>query len=234
MIGDLSGEVAVVVGGTSGIGRVLAHGLAEAGADVVPTSRRMAHVESTAREIEERGRRTLRIDSDVCDRDSLEKLLNKTVDAFGKVDILVNCAGRIQVAPTLEFSDDEDFVSAATPALLAQYAAAWLRARNDPIEAMLMMRPYRRSIMCRPKTWQARKVPSRLISRMAFQSCPRAVPSSNFLFRSVTNTPGMIAFTQTPYCRHSSARNSHCVHLWGASESLKSSRVRLCIWRQVL
>jgi len=107
MIGDLSGEVAVVVGGTSGIGRVLAHGLAEAGADVVPTSRRMAHVESTAREIEGRGRRTLRIDSDVCDRDSLEKLLNKTVDAFGKVDILVNCAGRIQVAPTLEFSDDD-------------------------------------------------------------------------------------------------------------------------------
>ena len=107
MIGDLSGEVAVVIGGTSGIGRVLAHGLAEAGADVVPTSRRMAHVESTAREIEGRGRRTLRIDSDVCDRDSLEKLLNKTVDAFGKVDILVNCAGRIQVAPTLEFSDDD-------------------------------------------------------------------------------------------------------------------------------
>src|SRR6266566_2176583 len=107
MIGDLSGEVAVVIGGTSGIGRVLAHGLAEAGADVVPTSRRMAHVESTAREIEERGRRTLRVDSDVCDRDSLEKLLKKTVEAFGKVDILVNCAGRIQVAPTLEFSDDD-------------------------------------------------------------------------------------------------------------------------------
>lgn len=107
MIGDLSGEVAVVLGGTSGIGRAIAHGLAEAGADVVPSSRRMARVESTACEIEERGRRTLRMDSDACKRDSLEKLLKATVESFGKVDILVNSFGRIQVAPTLEFSDDD-------------------------------------------------------------------------------------------------------------------------------
>src|SRR5947209_9111653 len=107
MIGNLSGEVAVVIGGTSGIGRGIAHGLAEAGADVLPTSSRMAQVNSAAREIEERGRRTLRIDSYVCNRASLERLLKAIVEAFGKVDILVNCAGRIQVAPTMEFSDDD-------------------------------------------------------------------------------------------------------------------------------
>src|SRR5436305_7221302 len=99
---DLTGKVAVVIGGTSGIGRAIAHGLAEAGADVVPTSRRTDQVEAAAKEIEERGRRTLRITSDVGDRESLERLRNKSIEAFGKVDILVNCAGRTKRAPTID------------------------------------------------------------------------------------------------------------------------------------
>ena len=70
---DLSGRVAVVVGGTSGIGRALALGLADAGADVVATGRREAHVEDVAAEIESRGRRTLRVPSDVGDIASLER-----------------------------------------------------------------------------------------------------------------------------------------------------------------
>ena len=57
---DLSGKVAVVVGGTSGIGRTMALGLAEAGADVVVTGRRETHVDAVAHELESRGRRTLR------------------------------------------------------------------------------------------------------------------------------------------------------------------------------
>src|SRR3954467_15296467 len=65
---DLTGRVAVVVGGTSGIGRPIAHGLADAGADVVPTSRRPEQVDAAAAEIEERGRRSLRVASDVADR----------------------------------------------------------------------------------------------------------------------------------------------------------------------
>src|SRR5207248_8958609 len=68
---DLTGKIAVVIGGTSGIGRAIAHGLAEAGADVVPTSRRAEQVDSAAKEIEEPGRRSLRISSDVSDRSSL-------------------------------------------------------------------------------------------------------------------------------------------------------------------
>ena len=101
---ELCGKVAVVVGGTSGIGRAIARGLAEAGADVVPTSRRAEQVESAAVEIEERGRRTLRLVSDVSDRASLKGLLDETVGAFGKVDILVNSAGRTMRAPTLDFN----------------------------------------------------------------------------------------------------------------------------------
>ena len=104
---DLTGKVAVVIGGTSGIGRALAHGLAEAGADVVPTSRRAEHVDSAAKEIEERGRRTLRLTSDVADRGSLEQLRDKSISALGKVDILVNCAGRTKRAPTIGFPESE-------------------------------------------------------------------------------------------------------------------------------
>jgi len=104
---DLTGKVAVVIGGTSGIGRAIAHGLAEAGADVVATSRRADQVEAAAKEIEDRGRRSLRLTSDVSDRASLEQLLRQTVSALGKVDILVNSAGRTKRTPTLDVPESE-------------------------------------------------------------------------------------------------------------------------------
>src|ERR1041385_8804377 len=103
---DLTGKTAVVIGGTSGIGRAIAHGLADAGADVVPTSRRADQVEAAAKEIEERGRRTLPLTSDVGDRSPLEQLRDKSIEEFGKVDILVNCAGRTKRAPTLGRSEE--------------------------------------------------------------------------------------------------------------------------------
>lgn len=102
---ELNGKVAVVIGGSSGIGRTIARGLAEAGADVVSSARRLEQVEAVAAEIEARGRRSLRVTSDVTDRSSLEKLLRATVEAFGKVDILVNSAGYNQRAPTLDFPE---------------------------------------------------------------------------------------------------------------------------------
>ena len=104
---ELNNKVAVIVGGTSGIGRAIALGMAEAGADVVATSRRMDHVDAAASEIEERGRRTLRVASDVCDRQSLQSLLEQMVGAFAKVDILVNCAGRTKRAPTVDFPEED-------------------------------------------------------------------------------------------------------------------------------
>ena len=104
---SLEGKVAVVTGGTSGIGRAMALGLADAGADVVATGRREQQVNEAATEIEARGRKSLRIPSDVSDRASLEKLLAATLEAFGKVDILVNCAGIIKRTPTLDLSEEE-------------------------------------------------------------------------------------------------------------------------------
>src|SRR5215207_8952466 len=103
---ELNGKVAVVIGGTSGIGRAIAHGLAEAGAETVCTSRRAEQVETTAREIEERGRKTLCLTSDVSDRDSLQNILDECVRTFGKVDILVNSAGRTKRAPTIDFDEN--------------------------------------------------------------------------------------------------------------------------------
>lgn len=104
---DLTGKTAVVVGGTSGIGLAMAIGLAEAGADVVASSRRIEQVEEAAAKIEAAGVKTLKLTSDVADRASLEKLCAGVIEAFGKVDILINCAGKIKRAPTLDFPEDE-------------------------------------------------------------------------------------------------------------------------------
>ena len=104
---DLTGKVAVVVGGTSGIGLAIAKGLAEAGADVVATSRRQEQVNEAADAIEALGRKTLRLTSDASKRETLQTLADETVKAFGKVDILVNSAGRIKRAPTVDFPEDE-------------------------------------------------------------------------------------------------------------------------------
>ena len=104
---QLNGKTAVVVGGTSGIGRAISIGLAEAGADVVASARRQEQVDETAGAIEATGRKSLRLTCDTQDRASLQRLLDESVKAFGKVDILVNSAGKIKRAPTLTFPEDE-------------------------------------------------------------------------------------------------------------------------------
>src|SRR5580704_3423018 len=93
---SLEGKTAVVIGGTSGIGRTLSLGLADAGADVIASARRREQVDETAAEIERRGRQTLRLCSDVCKRASLEELRAASLQRFGKVDILINSAGIIR------------------------------------------------------------------------------------------------------------------------------------------
>lgn len=103
----LSGRVAVVTGGTSGIGLTLALGLARSGADVVPLSRRAEQVDAAASQIESEGRRSLRITANVGDRASLEAALEGTVSALGKADILVNCAGITKRTPTVDVPEEE-------------------------------------------------------------------------------------------------------------------------------
>jgi NAD(P)-dependent dehydrogenase (short-subunit alcohol dehydrogenase family) len=102
----LDGKVAVVLGGTSGIGRALALGLADAGAVVVVSGRRIEQINDTAAEIESRGQKTMRMVSDVRNRKSLEDLRDAVVQAFGKVDILVNAAGITKKSPTVDLPEE--------------------------------------------------------------------------------------------------------------------------------
>ena len=104
---DLSGKTAVVVGGTSGIGRVLALGLAEAGADVIATARRQNLVDDVGAEIERRGRRTLKRACDVGDEASLAAFRDAALAQFQQVDIVLCAAGITRRAPTLEMDTAE-------------------------------------------------------------------------------------------------------------------------------
>jgi NAD(P)-dependent dehydrogenase (short-subunit alcohol dehydrogenase family) len=104
---NLSGRVAVVTGGTSGIGRTLALALAEAGADVIATGRREELVHTVSSEIEERGRKTLRRSSDVQSRESIDALRDAVLRQFGRVDILLNAAGQTFRKPTHQVSEAE-------------------------------------------------------------------------------------------------------------------------------
>jgi len=104
---DLHGRVAVVVGGTSGLGRAIAIGLAQAGADVAATGRRVELVDSVSTEIERLGRRTVRCASDVLSRSSLNDLKAAVAHQLGGVDILVNAAGRMSKALVKDISESE-------------------------------------------------------------------------------------------------------------------------------
>lgn len=104
---DLTGRVAVVIGGTSGIGRSMALGFAEAGADVIATGRRADMVAEVAGLIAAEGRQTLEQTADVADRASIDAFRDAVMAKFGRVDVLLNVAGRIKRTPTKDIAEDE-------------------------------------------------------------------------------------------------------------------------------
>jgi NAD(P)-dependent dehydrogenase (short-subunit alcohol dehydrogenase family) len=104
---SLEDRVAVVLGGTSGIGLAIASGLANAGAHVIPTSRRLDAVREACRQVESIGRRTVMCTSDVLDRTSLEQVRGRALSEFGQIDIMVNCAGTTKRTPSLDVSEEE-------------------------------------------------------------------------------------------------------------------------------
>jgi NAD(P)-dependent dehydrogenase (short-subunit alcohol dehydrogenase family) len=104
---NLEGRVAVVIGGTSGIGHAIACALAEAGADVVPTGRREELVRRSCDRVRELGRRSLEQPVDVREPDSILALRTAVLEAFGRVDVLVNSAGAILRKPTIELTVGE-------------------------------------------------------------------------------------------------------------------------------
>jgi NAD(P)-dependent dehydrogenase (short-subunit alcohol dehydrogenase family) len=104
---DLTGRAAVVMGGTSGIGRAIALGLARAGADVVATGRREGLVNEVAGEIEAIGKRSLRMPVDAGSRASIDSLRDAVHAELGRVDILVNAAGQTFRKPTADIGESE-------------------------------------------------------------------------------------------------------------------------------
>lgn len=104
---DLTGRVAVVVGGTSGLGRTIALGLAEAGAAVVASGRRQELVDEAAAAIERLGRESLNYSVNVSDRTSIDTLRDAVLERFGRVDVLVNAAGRTKRTRTKDLPEQE-------------------------------------------------------------------------------------------------------------------------------
>ena len=104
---NLSGRVAVVIGGTSGIGRTLAFALANTGADVIASGRREAQVAEVADQIATTGRKTLRRTVDISKRESIDTLRDAVLGDFGRVDILINCAGQTLRKPTVSVTEGE-------------------------------------------------------------------------------------------------------------------------------
>src|SRR6187401_58301 len=104
---SLQGRAAVILGGTSGIGQAIARGFRLAGADVIASSRDQAKVDAMADELEAGGGRTLRLTSDVGDRDSLQRLCDETVRTFGHVDVLMVTSGTLKKAPSTDLTDED-------------------------------------------------------------------------------------------------------------------------------
>ena len=105
---SLKGKVALVTGGGRGIGKFIATGLAEAGADIILTSRKMKNLEATAKELEETQKvKALAIACDMAKEDAIDAMLAEAVAKFGHIDILVNNAGATWGAPTLDFPLDK-------------------------------------------------------------------------------------------------------------------------------
>lgn len=103
----VEGKNAVVIGGTSGIGRAIALGMAEDGADVIATSRDEASVSEIATEIRNRGRSTTEITCDVTDSDSIAALAETAMETFDDIDVLVNSAGSVEKYSTTDMPDEK-------------------------------------------------------------------------------------------------------------------------------
>ncbi len=104
---SLEGKTALVVGGTSGLGKAISLGLAASGANVVPTGRRPGEVSKTAEEIRRLGAKSLEAAGDATDRKSLQQVIDKVVGEFGAIDILVNSAGMTKKGPSEDFAEED-------------------------------------------------------------------------------------------------------------------------------
>jgi NAD(P)-dependent dehydrogenase (short-subunit alcohol dehydrogenase family) len=103
----LGGKVALVVGGHGGIGKAIALGMADAGADVAVASRNLEALKNTAKEIEAKGRKSLAVTVDIVNEKQVNEMVEKTIKTFVRIDVLVNAAGLAIRKPADIFPIDE-------------------------------------------------------------------------------------------------------------------------------
>jgi NAD(P)-dependent dehydrogenase (short-subunit alcohol dehydrogenase family) len=104
---SLAGRVALVTGGSRGLGRGIALALAAAGAHVAPASRTEGDLQAVAAEVRALGRRACPVAVDVTDEASVQAMVQRVTNEWGRIDILVNSAGIVSLKPTVEFSVEE-------------------------------------------------------------------------------------------------------------------------------
>ncbi|GGM07617.1 short-chain dehydrogenase [Nakamurella endophytica] len=104
---DLTGRTAVVTGSTRGLGRAFASALAEAGANIVIVGRDAAAAERAQQELSEQGHQVHSVLADITERAAVQRILDESVERFGKVDILINNAGTCIHAPTVDVTDEQ-------------------------------------------------------------------------------------------------------------------------------
>ena len=104
---NLKGRVAVITGASSGLGKQMARGFAEQGADLVILARRVEKLEELKTELEQKGVRVLPVKCDVTSTEDIDNAAKLAEETFGKVDILVNCAGSSKDKGALEMTDEE-------------------------------------------------------------------------------------------------------------------------------
>lgn len=103
----LDGKVALVTGSATGIGRSIAVGLAEAGADVACHCRKPGDGAEVVAAIQQTGRRAVEVTGDMADKDVPKRVVADVIDAFGRIDILINNAGMIRRTPAVDFSEED-------------------------------------------------------------------------------------------------------------------------------
>lgn len=104
---ELTNKVAIVTGAGKGIGKAIALGFAEAGANVVAVARTQSDVDEVAAQVRSRGRKALAVSADVREKPAVDRMVTQTLEQFGRVDILVNNAGTYIYQPVVQMSVDE-------------------------------------------------------------------------------------------------------------------------------
>jgi NAD(P)-dependent dehydrogenase (short-subunit alcohol dehydrogenase family) len=135
---DLHGKTALVTGGGRGIGRAMALALAEAGADVAIAGRSLETLNETCTAIDERGVRSLAIEADVADLDAARNTVDRTVETFGRLDILVTAAGLQLRKPAIEVTPEDwdriTDVNLRSVYFTCQHAAKAMQLRERPAD----------------------------------------------------------------------------------------------------